>query len=222
MVTDELLPLDAIRSQNPWYELSLAAPFILNADRTLVEQHNQRCKSNDHLIVSDILPEPFIGSPRAPIWLLNLNPGFHPEDRNVSDAHKSLQRLNLELAGDRFWYLRSDGTSPGHRWWQKYLGGLVKSNGREWCEVNLFCVELFPYHSVRYKRGPLLPSQAFTRKVVEWGCAAQKRFIVMRQLKGWIELVPALAGAKMSQLKNKQNVWITPNNMTHPEIISSA
>lgn len=215
-----MLPTTLIAS-NPWKLLSPAPPFVLEEDRPFIERHNCKHRESSYEIVTDILPEPFIGSPAAPIWLLNLNPGFNPLDRKVSEPHKAMQRENLLLKGESFWYVDPGRSSPGHTWWKKNLSGLIQSRGHEWCARNLFVVEIFPYHSVKFARGAQLPSQTFTGELVRWACSTGKRFIIMRQTRSWFHLVPALKTAVTTELKNKRNTWITPGNLINPSILDS-
>src|SRR4051794_18645699 len=212
---------EELRSRNPWKRLGFAAPLVLEDDLPLIESYNTRHKGSLFEIITDILPEPFIGSPAAPIWLLSLNPGFHPDDRNVGELHKVTQRANLLLESKSFWGADPVGPTPGHAWWRKYLGELIRARGSDWCMSNLFVAELFPYHSARFKWHAHLPSHTFTRDLVRWGCLTGKRFIVMRQTKRWLELVPELGRARRTELRNKRNAWISRKNLVDPTILES-
>ena len=82
---------------NPWSALPPNAPFLLPCDRPFVDSFN-RSASERTLVRTELLPEPFFGPYDAPIVLLLLNPGFHPDDAAVhSNAHFARQ-LRSSLA----------------------------------------------------------------------------------------------------------------------------
>ena len=56
--------------------------FVLDSDAKSIAEYQEKNKTNErkrlHL---ELLPQPFQGDPRAPIWLLMLNPGYSCVDR---------------------------------------------------------------------------------------------------------------------------------------------
>ena len=48
---------------------------MLREDADEIERFNAKARY-DHAFHLDLIPEPFIGNPAAPVVLLNLNPGF--------------------------------------------------------------------------------------------------------------------------------------------------
>ena len=56
--------------------------FALDSDGDLIKEYQKRNNANEekrlHL---ELLPQPFQGDPRAPVWLLMLNPGYSYVDR---------------------------------------------------------------------------------------------------------------------------------------------
>jgi hypothetical protein len=95
-----------------------------------------------------------------------------------------------------------------------------RTNKRLWFgqsdEKSFFCVELFPYHSRKFKwSGGLLPSQQFTLELVRRAVAEGKRFIIMRQRKTWLKHVRGLGKASTS-LSSPQNVAISRKNLKQP------
>lgn len=90
--------------------------FILSSDQENVENHNKCavnwcCKNNkkkgsdsqlmyeDFLLHKEIMPQPFIGNPEAPIWILLENPGYSTADIydliSVEMGRKELMKDNI-------------------------------------------------------------------------------------------------------------------------------
>lgn len=61
--------------ENPWKHLPGQPPYVLPADAPAISSFNQGV-SDEHQIRLELLPEPYLGDPDAPIILLSLNPGF--------------------------------------------------------------------------------------------------------------------------------------------------
>ena len=83
--------LEAILKNNSWNEAELKAwkatlnagksgEFILKADVDVIASYNRKCKNEGVRIQTRLLPQPFIGNPEAPIWILTLNPGYSEID----------------------------------------------------------------------------------------------------------------------------------------------
>lgn len=83
--------LEDILKNNPWnvaeidaWQATLNAgksgEFILKADADVIASYNRKCKKEGDLIQTHLLPQPFIGNPEAPIWILTQNPGYSEID----------------------------------------------------------------------------------------------------------------------------------------------
>lgn len=83
--------LEDILKNNPWNEAEIDAwqatlnagksgEFILKADADVIASYNRKCKKEGDLIQTHLLPQPFIGNPEAPIWILTQNPGYSEID----------------------------------------------------------------------------------------------------------------------------------------------
>src|SRR2546427_6801526 len=114
--------------RNPWLDLPHQAPFVLTEDAKAVADFNRSATDATRSHV-ELLPEPFLGDPKAPVVLLSLNPGFSHED---ADCHTDptfarLSRANLEhRACDHPFYLLNPTVSgPGRRWWDRRLSRLL-------------------------------------------------------------------------------------------------
>ena len=78
----------------------------------------------------------------------------------------------------------------------------------------LACIELFPYHSRNYRPlGVTLSSQAYTFQLVRQAMQRSALLVMMRAKRFWLAAVPELATYPYVQLKNVQNVSVSPNNL---------
>lgn len=151
--------------QNPWAELSGDSPCVLQTDRDAVDRVNDRFSLQpDFQIQSQLLPEPFIGTPTAAVYLLGLNPGYCPADdewhNNTRFRHAIQNCLNHKPANLPFYFLDPQFVeAPGAIWWKQRTRWLKNEVELTTLAQNLFCVELFPYHSRRYKPIPKVISQ---------------------------------------------------------------
>jgi len=55
----------------------------------------------------------------------------------------------------RFYLLDPSQPAPGHRWWMRKLGPLIRATPLEAVAQSVRCVELFPYHSKRFGHAKL-------------------------------------------------------------------
>ena len=212
---------------NPWSQLPSTAEFVLPGDREIITAYNKQYGSRqDVQLHPELLPEPFIGHPSAPVYLLSLNPGFSDEDRvlhrNAAFCRAVERCLQHEELDWPFYYLNPDfADSPGAKWWTGKTRRLAEKVGMQALAQNLFCVELFPYHSRKYQRIPkrispngLVPSSEYSLRLVRQAIAEEKRIVVMRARKHWEELVPELRGyQRRILLYSAQNVCLSPGNM---------
>lgn len=177
----------------------------------------------------NLFPEPYIGNPKAQIYLLNGNPGFHKEDeffvgkKYFQDAIKDTleHKYQNQNCGD-FLYLDNDldnsfKNHPGYIWWTGHLRKL-KEEIRPCPKV--FNIEFFPYHSKtldnlkKHFKSPYWPSFEYTRSLVLKAIEEEKIIVVMRLKKYWYGAVPGLEGYKnVIELKNPQSVYITKKNV---------
>lgn len=82
--------------------------FALDSDTNSIEEYQEKNKTNErkrlHL---ELLPQPFQGNPRAPIWLLMLNPSYSNVDRYdhlglCPSCDKNLATMKTNLKHDVF------------------------------------------------------------------------------------------------------------------------
>lgn len=205
--------------ENPWKHLPEQSPFLLQPDLSYIEEFNQRA-GDDYRIVLDLLPEPFLGNPDAPIMLLSLNPGFSPADyrllNNPYGRDISLRNL-LHEPLDYPFFLLDPGISwaSGAGWWRGRLGAPIRSSSLKAVAQKICCVEFFPYHSKKYKPlGTILESQRYSFSIVEHAVERGALIIAMRSAGLWSKQVPKLIGYdNFHACTNYQRPYVSRGNL---------
>lgn len=202
---------------NPWEHLPAEAPYILEQDRDDVDDHNASAPAKFR-VHPELLPVPFIGNPRAPVVLLNLNPGYSPDDEEteVGTPFGRALRANLTHGNPKFPFPLIDprfGDVPGYEWWSTKLRPLIAAVGEKTVAKRVFCVQLFPYRSAKY-RAVSVPSQSYGAELVTDALKRGALIVGMRSCRQWEERVPSLiAHPKVAWLKNPRNPQVSPGNM---------
>jgi len=185
---------------NPWIALPPCAPYILSQDEALLHQFHSKGPRDEYQIRSELVPEPYLGKPDAPVVLLNLNPGFdmadvvhHEDSRFASRSRDNLEHRRVEYP---FYLLDPSINAPGRRWWDRKLGALIQQfgeNGRSIVANTVFCVEFFPYHSKKFNHRSLkLPSQCYSFELVMRAAQRDAVILVMRGKRLWLEQLEIL------------------------------
>jgi hypothetical protein len=210
---------------NEWLKVPQAAPFVPPCELQMIEDHNKAMHSDSHQLKLDVLPEPYIGNPDAPVYLLNLNPGYSSKDvewHNRADFGGAIRaNLTHEKTAYPFYFMDPKfAEAEGSKWWLKKLGPLIKANGLQQVAKAIFCIEYVGYHSFKYHRispkitGGYLPTQQYAASMVRDAMAKEKTIILMRSRAQWFWLVPELEKyGKLLRLKNPQNPYVSPNNL---------
>jgi hypothetical protein len=204
--------------ENTWYQLPASRPFVLPCDASKVQDFNAKAGADSSRFLQlDILPEPFLGSPSAPVVLLSNNPGFGRRVGHKQDLD-FMARMRKNLAhgpsDHPFVYLDPKVGEVG-AWWKQKLGEVLERCGREVVARSVLNVAYFPYASRRFGHRRLeLPSQQYTFYLVQ---AAMKRtavIVFMRRDAMWKEQVPALRGyGRVFKVRNVQNPAISRRNL---------
>jgi hypothetical protein len=124
--------------QNPWHALPGYPPYLLMPDQRAVLAHNERVPEVLQ-VKHNVLPEPYLGRPDAPVLLLNLNPGYTEEDiafyRQTNVRHLWRKNLLHEKMEYPFWLLDPtlDPEVGGARWWRQKLRELIETAGLKRC-----------------------------------------------------------------------------------------
>lgn len=204
--------------QNPWGALPNAVPYVLASDASLLQSFNARAAPN-HRYDTSLLPEPFFGAVNATVVVLNLNPGWSPDDAAVHAqpefAAKSRRSMAHELKPYPFLHLQPTGVTPGGTWWRKRVRELALDVGFESVAQRLACIQFTPYHSREYSSAsPRLPSQQYSFHLVQRAMARGAEIVVMRSASLWLSAVPELASyAHLHRGTNPRAPFISPGNL---------
>src|SRR4051794_7587128 len=110
-------------NDNPWRRLPDKPPFVLPEDEAVVRAFNARATENHKLRIDEVLPEPFVGDPNAPVVLLGNNPGFSAEGARHKQEPAFVARLRGNLLHQPseypFLYFAPDISGPHRRWWER-------------------------------------------------------------------------------------------------------
>jgi hypothetical protein len=202
---------------NPWLDLPAAPPYVLAEDAAAIAAFNRIVPPSKRYDL-ELLPEPFLGRPDAPVVVLGLNPGWSPEGPIGHKVPKFIQRTreNLRHAETTFPFHLLDPAlqGPGYRWWGNKLRRPIEEVGLETVANRVLCVEYFPYHSDKFSgRTPSVPSQQYSFSLVRDAIERDAVIVVMRSLARWLAAVPELASyPRRFGLRSVQNVTISPKN----------
>ena len=204
---------------NPWRHVPQQPPYVLPPDLPAVTSFNQRV-GEDHQIHAELLPEPYLGDPTAPIVLLNLNPGFSEHDHLLLDdpLGQALSRKNLLHQPMDYPFFLLDpriAYAPGAKWWKARLGALIRLVGVEAVAHKICCVEYFPYHSRKYgDLGHIIESQRYGFHLVEQAIERRALIVAMRSRRFWCEQVPRLSTYnQLHACSNWRRPYISSGNL---------
>jgi hypothetical protein len=203
--------------RNPWIDLPTAPPFVLADDREQIARFNHRANEITW-IHEQLLPEPFLGDPCAPVVLLNLNPGFSTEDEkfHTQAVFSRASRMNLAHKASEypFYLLSPDVEGPGRQWWQRRLAPLLKVASRQVVAKRICCIEYFPYHTRKFRhRGLRVPSQDYSFHLVREAIHRDAIIVLMRSHRLWYEAIDELRNHdRLYTLRSVQNTVMSRKN----------
>jgi hypothetical protein len=203
--------------QNPWLQLPVTPPFVLHDDRAAIAAHNAAARP-EHRFDLSVLPEPFIGSPVAPVVLLNLNPGMDLRDHalHAQPSFAEAVRRNLSHAASDvpFYLLDPAFDGPGRAWWASHLRELIAATSLRDVATRVLCIELVGYHSSKFK-APASPlaSQAYSAHLVEAAMARDAIIVFLRGRSHWERLLPQLRSyPRAFRVSSTQSAHVSPRN----------
>lgn len=190
-------------------------------DEDIVNYLHKQPSNNNYRIHDNLFPEPYNGSISNPkIVFLYLNPGYHIKDDEIIKCKRMKnefkENLNQSFSTDYpFFWLNPDfknhskNENPGAYYWNRlfdqkkhsFLEKLAidffdsnKDEARKWLANNVCDIELFPYHSVKFKASWANSFSAeMARKAVfgeiESAIESSKKvlFVIMRSKNLWID-----------------------------------
>lgn len=202
--------------RNPWCDLPCNPPYLLPSDHHTIEVFNKTANEN-HRVHTHLLPEPFFGPLAAPVVVLLLNPGAGGEGDYLHEQTTFKEGLIAALTSDNspHFHLREGAQGPGHDWWCRVAGSLIKHEqiGQKGLANNLLVLEYFPYHSISFNHTHLrLPSQEFTFDQVRRAIKRNAAIIIGRGFPIWCGAVPELASYPHLCMIKSRNAAITERN----------
>lgn len=208
------------RIKNPWINLSPAdGKFLLDIDREAVEAHKLTAQ-RQHQFRLDMVPEPYLGRPDAPVVVLTGNPRFRPDDVEARARADVQERL---LAGARreeldyplVWLDPQFADTPGAAWYRSKLRLLCEAVGPKAVSQGVAVYESLPYHSAELKQPRIpIPSQNYTNDLAK-AAFDQDRIVIW--LRGsWDRLVGSsrLKAAQVVRPRSPQVSHLSPGNLS--------
>lgn len=115
--------------ENPWTAIAHDSEDSSSAKERWIHRLDRPFIA-DKTVASHLLPEPFIGNPAAPIYLLALNPGYHTDndqEHQRPEFRKILLQNLLHYVHDwPFYYLNPQFSSTrGGKWWREKFTNLM-------------------------------------------------------------------------------------------------
>lgn len=173
------------RMENPW--LKLGEVNIHPDDEEALEKYADKL-TGDYEVQKDLLPFPFFGLPeQAEVLILASNPGYVLKNREEQGEalfraafKESLEHHTIHPYLDpRF------QKTKGYEWWHKRLAAVLSQfQPEEHDELmkKLMCVQLFPYHSKKFKSSVAqhLLTQSYSLKLVSDAINEEKEIVVLR------------------------------------------
>ncbi len=224
---NEIIFYGLLAMQNPWVNLPLSAPFILDCDRQIVDQFNIEA-TKEYRFNLQTPPLPFIGDPMtAKVILLQLNPGsdFSPGfiEPNEILEHQIFPTLDQDNRNNiihrygefPFYYLNpAHRLISGFRYWSRIFSPMI-SDIQDYQRIanNVSCLEYLPYHSVQAQAlNSILESQKYGFDLLTAVLCRKATVIVMRGEDRWLKSVPALKDFKYLTPRSPRNPIISERN----------
>ena len=179
--------------KNPWVNIVYGKEIYLKDDQNSLEKIKDKLKlSLGHF------PQPFLGSPSAPFYLLLSNPGLSEEDMD-------------EIRWNRVF-----------SYYRKLLPENAAPNFSQLIANTFFVVELFPYHSVRFDPR-ILKSQflsvEYNKYLVENAIQNDKTIIIGRAVRSWFNLVPQLKTYEKCYFLSKNRSIVLSETTLFPSLL---
>ena len=212
-------------ADNPWRALPVAAPFVPACDAPWLPLLQSRVAEADNeeagaALALDLQPEPFFGPHEAPVVVLLLNPGLGKDDAHHHGREDFTRALRAHVQSERgapHFHLLDPSHGPGHRWWLRQVGPVLKASGCsvEQLAARLLCIEFFPNHSRSFGHAHLrLPSQRFSFALLQRAIQRGALVLCMRGYRYWCGAVPELADYPgLLRPKSARSAWLSAGNL---------
>lgn len=201
---------------------SKANNLVCDSDKEIIEEFNKRIKQEEYEYKLNVPPYPWYGNPlKANVIVLSLNPGYvdkesviarviqYIPERYAEGYTEHLRKmltldcrefLPQELGAKGMTYRDLANLHQSWYWEDRLTNAFVNDEtGLNFDEINMnfAVIQYIGYSSKKYaplKNGILLPSQLYTRQLIEFILKnnAQAIFIVARNVKMWQHFLGSL------------------------------
>lgn len=196
--------------ENPSTRLPSDPPFVLPEDRRVLDRHPATARN----LLFDRLPVPYFGEPDAPVVLLTLNPGGRTRDADFGFRYVEERLRQLRFEGTVPFLSEEFAATPGYQYWAARLRWLSERVGFHRVINGLFCIQWFPYQSLRFREpAELLPSQHYSFALCRRAIREKREIVILRSRVRWLRAVPELRRADFIELRNPRAPYLSPKNM---------
>lgn len=229
--------------KNPWkaqvakwknVNMSANCKWILEGDKDFVDaMQNSISKSKEskdwkdnNCLHLELFPEPFLGHPDAPIYLLGGNPGYSDNDLECLMTTKGYLDILKKSIVHKYKTNTSFGffdkriaKSEAAKWWNKHVDEEIRDK--------IFNIEFFAYHSKKAdglkkyfdtidskNPQPTCASNEYADSLIYKAMREEKILIITRFKKYWFKRIQCLEGyRKLYVLLNHQSALVKPGNL---------
>lgn len=197
------LELQDFPKDNPWLKLKNGL-YALEEEQNAVHEFNQNHKN--HPLFTGLPPQPFQGNPKAPVWILMLNPCYSENDEKYYNDVDKKARKNAILAQVKFekiagnhWHYVLDNSENNfsRKWFEKHFiknkeMGITAYNVDE----KIFILQAFGYASEKFngnlnKMVESFPHMKFAQELARWGLKNGKKIVIARCKDYWLNVLEA-------------------------------
>ena len=182
-------------NQNPWDKLAEAC-YVL-------DNENDVAGNKEYDLHTDLPPQPFQGNPKAPVWILLLNPGYNKDDKIYYSENKDrraaiLAQLKFKKIAEKHWHyvLDNEENNPSRQWFEKHClnegMGITADNADD----KIFILQALGYASEKLdgnlsKMANSFPHMLFAQKLARWGLKNGKKIVIARCKYYWLDVLDA-------------------------------
>ena len=230
---------------NPWEGVPERGPFWAPGDEIAIQRWNQQMRERQRVraqIHKELPAEPYLGNPKAPVVLLNSNPGYDPDAQSLQEPdYRVMSFDNLHHVPLPYPLLWLDPVTNGmmktatglesseYRWWYNRLvrpilepGHVAESTLRAQTVLravaqNVFVINSCAYHAEALLRGDALgmPSQTYSEHLAHKSASRGALMVLLRFSEYWLstlERCEAAGKPRIIILKDPDSAVISEAN----------
>lgn len=215
---------------NPWKDIVATDKVkMIDCDKIILNDYVLKCsKPSENNPNKDSLnqwPEPYIGNPKAPVYLLNGNPAYcnldHLFTEDPSFVEIMIRNLKHDSLGNLndFVYFNTLHTRGlvhgGCQWWMDKTQALREA--LEGSHPFIFDLEYSPFHSkngVMPNSNQLKETEAYkyTNHLLKQAIESNKILILMRKQELWVDRLKQIASENSLTLNNEKIMKLSSVN----------